>query len=237
MLPYLAEFLGTMIMMTLINSVVANATLDKSGMKGCGSIQITLACGFGVMIPCFIFGAASGAHFNPAITLALAIGGMFKWSMVPGYIACQMAGAFAGATIALVLFKDQFDATENPAAKLGVFSTSPAVPDLPRNMLSEIVATFVLVFAILGRTQVPQLDSVMGYALVYMIVADVGMCFGGLTGFALNPARDLGPRLVHAVMPIKGKGSSNFKYGLVVPIWGPIIGAILAVLLFKVIPW
>lgn len=237
MLPYLAEFLGTMIMMTLINSVVANVTLNKSGMKGAGSVQITLACGIGVMIPCFIFGAASGAHFNPAITLSMAIGGLFEWAKVPGYIACQMAGGFTGACIAYTLFKDQFDATESPATKLGVFSTSPAVPDLPRNMLSEIVATFILVFAILGRSQVPQLDGAMGYAFVYAIVVDVGMCFGGLTGFALNPARDLGPRLAHAVLPIKDKGSSNFKYGLVVPIWGPIIGAILAVLLFNVIPW
>jgi glycerol uptake facilitator protein len=150
MLPYIAEFLGTMLLIILGDGVVANVTLNKSGMKGAGSIQITLAWGLAVMLPAFIFGAASGAHFNPALTLALAIEGSLAWGLVPGYIAAQFAGAILGAVIVYLMFKDQFDATEDPGTKLGVFSTGPSIPNLPRNIFCEAVATFVLVFAIKG---------------------------------------------------------------------------------------
>ena len=134
MLPYIAEFIGTMLLILLGDGVVANVTLNKSGMKGAGSIQITFAWGLAVMVPAFIFGAASGAHFNPALTIALAVDGSFAWSMVPGYIVAQFAGAFLGACLVYILFKDQFDATDNPGTKLGVFSTGPSVA----NMLSLI---------------------------------------------------------------------------------------------------
>ncbi len=154
MLPYIAEFLGTMILILLGDGVVANVTLNKSGMKGAGSIQITFAWGLAVMVPAFIFGAASGAHFNPALTLALAIDGSLSWGLVPGYIIAQFAGAFLGGCLVYVLFKDQFDATDNPGTKLGVFSTGPSVPNMPLNILSEAVGTFVLVFAIKGIAQV-----------------------------------------------------------------------------------
>lgn len=234
MLPYIAEFVGTMILILLGDGVVANVSLNKSGMKGAGSIQITFAWGLAVMVPAFIFGAASGAHFNPALTLALAADGSFSWAMVPGYIIAQFAGAFVGAVLVYVLFKDQFDATEDAGAKLGVFSTGPSVPNLPRNMISEIIGTFVLVFAIKG---VPA-DAAVGVSnlLVFGIIVSIGMSLGGLTGYAINPARDLGPRLAHAVLPIKGKGSSNWGYG-VVTLCGPIIGALLAVGLYAIIPW
>ena len=169
-LKYLCEFLGTMMLILLGDGVVANVTLNKSGMKGAGSIQITLAWGLAVMVPAFIFGEASGASFNPALTIALAVGGMFDWALVPGYVIAQILG------------------------------------------------------------------GIVGGVLVYIIVS-IGMSLGGLTGYALNPARDLGPRIAHAILPIKGKGSSNFKYGLIVPIFGPIIGGLLAVLLYNVIPW
>lgn len=236
MLPYIAEFLGTMMLILLGDGVVANVTLNKSGMKGAGSIQITLAWGLAVMIPAFIFGAASGAHFNPALTLALAIDGSLAWNLVPGYILTQFAGAFVGAVIVYLMFKDQFDATQEPGTKLGVFSTGPSIPNLPRNLFCEAVATFVLVFAIKGMAQVVGLNGAQGNFLVFGIITSIGMSLGGLTGYALNPARDVGPRIAHALLPIKGKGSSNWGYAIV-PLLGPIIGAVAAVLLYQAIPW
>lgn len=237
MLPYIAEFVGTMILILLGDGVVANVTLNKSGMKGAGSIQITFAWGLAVLLPAFIFGAASGAHFNPALTIALAADGSMSWSLVPGYIIAQMAGAFVGACLVYLLFKEQFDATEDAGTKLGVFSTGPSVKNTGLNILSEAVGTFVLVFAIKGLAQVPDLADGTGKFLVFAIIVSVGMSLGGLTGYAINPARDLGPRLAHAVLPIKGKGTSNFGYGLIVPIVGPIIGALVAVLVYGLIPW
>lgn len=237
MLPYIAELLGTMMLILLGDGVVANVTLNKSGMKGAGSIQITLAWGLAVMLPAFIFGAASGAHFNPALTLGLAVDGSLAWSLVPGYIIAQIAGAFVGACLVYILFKEQFDATESQATKLGVFSTGPSVPNVPLNIISEAVGTFVLVFAIKGLANVPGLAGGVSNLLVFGIIVSVGMSLGGLTGYAINPARDLGPRIAHAVLPIKDKGGSNWKYGLVVPIIGPVIGALIAVLLYAAIPW
>ncbi len=236
MLPYIAEFLGTMMLILLGDGVVANVTLNKSGMKGAGSIQITFAWGLAVMIPAVIFGTASGASFNPALTLALAIDGSFSWSLVPGYIVAQFAGAFVGACLVYILFKDQFDATDNPGTKLGVFSTGPSVPNMPLNILSEAVGTFVLVFAIKGIGQIEGLSTGLDKFIVFGIIVSVGMSLGGLTGYAINPARDLGPRLAHAVLPIKGKGDSNWGYAPVVII-GPVAGAIVAVLLYGAIPW
>ncbi len=234
MLPYIAEFLGTMLLILLGDGVVANVTLNKSGMKGAGSIQITLAWGLAVMLPAFIFGVASGAHFNPALTIALAADGSIAWSVVPGYIIAQFAGAFAGAVLVYLLFKAQFDATEDAGTKLGVFSTGPSVPNTALNLLSEIIGTFVLVFAIKG---IPAGVPVgVSNLLVFGIIVSIGMSLGGLTGYAINPARDLGPRLAHAILPIKKKGSSNWGYGLIT-LFGPIIGALLAVGLYGIIPW
>ena len=236
MLPYIAEFLGTMLLIILGDGVVANVTLNKSGMKGAGSIQITLAWGLAVMVPAFIFGAASGAHFNPALTIALALDGSMAWGLVPGYIIAQFAGAIVGAVIVYLMFKDQFDATEDPGTKLGDFSTGPSIPNLPRNIFCEAVATFVLVFAIKGIGQVDGIAGGLSNILVFGIIVSIGMSLGGLTGYALNPARDIGPRIAHAFLPIKGKGSSNWGYAIV-PLVGPIIGAIAAVLLYGIIPW
>ena len=236
MLPYIAEFLGTMLLIILGDGVVANVTLNKSGMKGAGSIQITLAWGLAVMVPAFIFGAASGAHFNPALTIALALDGSLAWGLVPGYIIAQFAGAIVGAVIVYLMFKDQFDATEDPGTKLGVFSTGPSIPNLPRNIFCEAVATFVLVFAIKGIGQVTGIAGGLSNILVFGIIVSIGMSLGGLTGYALNPARDIGPRIAHAFLPIKGKGSSNWGYAIV-PLVGPVIGAIAAVLLYGIIPW
>lgn len=236
MLPYIAEFLGTMLLIILGDGVVANVTLNKSGMKGAGSIQITLAWGLAVMVPAFIFGAASGAHFNPALTLALAVDGSLAWGLVPGYIIAQFLGAIVGAVIVYLMFKDQFDATEDPGTKLGVFSTGPSIPNIPRNIFCEAVATFVLVFAIKGIGQVTGIAGGLSNILVFGIIVSIGMSLGGLTGYALNPARDIGPRIAHALLPIKGKGSSNWGYAIV-PLVGPIIGALVAVGLYAIIPW
>ena len=235
MLPYIAEFIGTAMLILLGDGVVANVTLNKSGMKGAGSIQITLAWGLAVMVPAFIFGAASGAHFNPALTIALAVDGSIGWNLVPGYIIAQFAGAFLGACIVYIMFKDQFDATESPATKLGVFSTGPSVPNMPLNIVSEAVGTFVLVFAIKGIAQVQNCAPGLSNFLVFGIIVSIGMSLGGLTGYAINPARDLGPRIAHTILPIKGKGDSNWGYAPVVII-GPIVGAVLAVLTYGAIP-
>lgn len=237
MMAYIAEFIGTFLLILLGDSVVANVTLDKSGMKGGGSIQITLAWGLAVMVPAFIFGAASGAHFNPALTLALAVDGSLAWSMVPGYVIAQFAGAFLGGCVVYAMFKDQFDATSDAGAKLGVFCTGASVPNIPRNIFCEAMATFVLVFAIKGVGNVAGAADVgLNNFLVFGIIVSIGMSMGGLTGYAINPARDLGPRLAHAVLPIQGKGDSNWGYA-VVPLAGPVIGAIAAVVLFGALPW
>lgn len=228
LVKFLAEFFGTMLLILLGDGVVANVTLNKSGMKGAGSIQITLAWGLAVMVPAFIFGAASGAHFNPALTIALAVDGSLPWAEVPIYIIGQFAGAIFGACIVYLMFKDQFDATDDPGTKLGVFSTGPSVPNLPLNIFCEAVATFVLVFAIKG---IPTVADGVSNLFVFGIIVSIGMSLGGLTGYALNPARDIGPRIAHAFLPIKGKGDSNWGYAIV-PLVGPIIGAIVAVLLF-----
>lgn len=227
LVKFLAEFFGTMLLIILGDGVVANVTLNKSGMKGAGSIQITLAWGLAVMVPAFIFGAASGASFNPALTIALAVDGSQPWAEVPVYIAAQFAGAIVGACIVYLMFKDQFDATDDPGTKLGVFSTGPSVPNLPLNIFCEAVATFVLVFAIKG---IPAVADGISNLFVFGIIVSIGMSLGGLTGYALNPARDIGPRIAHAFLPIKGKGDSNWGYAIV-PLVGPIIGAIVAVLL------
>lgn len=227
LVKFLAEFVGTFMLILLGDGVVANVTLNKSGMKGAGSIQITLAWGLAVMVPAFIFGAASGAHFNPALTIALAVDGSLGWAEVPVYIIAQFLGAILGACLVYLMFKDQFDATDDPGTKLGVFSCGPSVPNMPLNFLAEIVATFVLVFAIKG---IPTAADGLSNLFVFGIIVSIGMSLGGLTGYALNPARDIGPRIAHQILPIKGKGDSNWGYA-VVTLFGPIVGAILAVLL------
>lgn len=236
MLPYISEFVGTALLLLLGTGVVANVNLKKSGMFGGGVVVITIAWGLAVMLPAYIFGASSGAHFNPALTLALAVDGSFPWHMVPGYFIAQFAGGFVGGSMTWLLFKDHLDAEEDPNRKLGVFCTAPSMPNYFRNSLSEIVGTFVLVFAIKGIAQVTGIAGGLNYIFVFGIIVSVGMSLGGLTGYAINPARDMGPRLAHFVLPIAGKRDSNFKYAMV-PLFAPFIGAILAVLVYHAIPW
>ena len=209
MLPYIAEFIGTMLLILLGDGVVANVNLERSGMKGAGAVQITFAWGLAVLVPAFIF----------------------------GYVIAQFAGAFVGAVLVYVLFAGQFEATKDQGIKLGVFCTGPSIANTGLNLLSEIIGTFVLVFAILGIGNVENASSMgLNYFFVFAIIVSIGMSLGGLTGYAINPARDLGPRLAHAVLPIPGKGDSNFGYAWI-PVVGPIIGALLAGGLFVVIPW
>jgi len=240
MLPFIGEFLGTMILIILGDGVVANVTLNKSGMKGAGSIQITLAWGLAVMLPAFVFGKASGASFNPALTIALAAQGksdIYTWANVPGLIISEILGAFVGGIIVYILFKDQFDATDDGATKRGVFCTAPAVRNMGRNFFSEVVGTFILVFTILGLAQVPELNAGVAKLLVFGIIVSIGMSLGGLTGYAINPARDLGPRIAHAVLPIKNKADNDWGYGIVVAVIGPIVGALIALAIYNAIPW
>jgi glycerol uptake facilitator protein len=236
MLIFIAELIGTMMLILLGDGVVANVALNKSGMKGGGTVQICFGWGLAVLLPAFIFGAASGAHFNPALTIALAVGGSVEWAQVPVYICGQLIGAFLGACLVYVLFKGQFDATEDPATKLGVFSTSPSVPNTKLNFLSEAVGAFVLVFAILGVSNVSNCAPGVEKFLVFGVIVSIGMSLGGLTGYAINPARDLGPRIAHAILPIKGKGSSNWGYAWI-PVVATTVGAVVAQLLFSAIPW
>lgn len=228
---FMAELVGTFLLILLGDGVVANVTLNKSGMKGAGSVQITLAWGLAVLLPAFTFGAASGAHFNPALTIALAVNNATPWAEVPVYILGQMAGAFLGAILVYLLFKDQFDATEGPAGQRGVFCTAPSVHNTGRNLLSEIVGTFVLVFAILGIGQVQNCASGVEKLLVFGVIVSIGMSLGGLTGYAINPARDLGPRLAYAILPFKTK-DPDWSYSWI-PVLGPILGGIIAVFLHK----
>lgn len=236
MLPYISEFVGTALLILLGTGVVANVILKKSNMHGGGVVVITVAWGLAVMIPAYIFGYASGAHFNPALTVALAVNGTFPWEMVPGYFIAQMAGGFVGGVLTHALYKDHLDAQEDAETKLGVFCTRPSIPNYYRNFLSETIGTFVLVFAILGIAQVPGLATGLDKIFVFGIIVSIGMSMGGLTGYAINPARDMGPRLAHFVLPIKGKGDSNFRYGMV-PFTAPYVGGILAVIVYNAIPW
>ncbi len=224
-----AEILGTFMLILLGDGVVANVTLNKSGMKGAGSIQITFAWGLAVLLPAFIFGAASGAHFNPAVTLALAVAGSTPWKLVPTYIIGEMVGAFLGGIIVYILFKKQFDATDDVATQRGVFSTAPSIRSTGLNLLSEIVGTFVLVFAILGISNVADIATGVDKLFVFGIIVSIGMSLGGLTGYAINPARDLGPRIAYAVLPFRQK-DPDWGYAWI-PVVGPIIGGILAALL------
>lgn len=238
MMPYLGEFLGTALLILLGDGVVANCTLDKSGMKGGGSVQITMAWALAVMVPACIFGAASGAHFNPALTIALAAIGKFPASMVLGYCIAQFAGGFVGGILVYIYWRDQFAATADQGTKLGCFCTRPAIRNLPQNFICEAMGTFVLVFALLGFGHVTgAAASGVNFVYVWGIILAIGMSLGGATGYAINPARDMGPRLAHALLSIPGKGTSDFEYGTRVPLIAPVVGGVVAAIFYDIIPW
>ena len=244
---YLAEFVGTAILLLLGNGVCANVTLAKSKAKGSGWIVVTTAWGLAVAMAVYAVGRISGAHINPAVTVSLAVIGDFPWVEVPGYLAAQLAGAFAGATLVWLAFLAHWKETEDPEAKLGVFATIPAIDKPVANFLSEAIGTAMLLVGVLAigdnaqsLTNPGELDLSVVYSggiqplLVGFLVWGIGLSLGGPTGYAINPARDLGPRLAHAILPIPGKGSSQWRYAWV-PIVGPLVGGVLGALFYSLL--
>jgi glycerol uptake facilitator protein len=238
MSPFLAELLGTALLVTLGDGVVANVVLNKTKGQNAGWIVITAGWAFGVTIAVYAVGAFSGAHLNPAVTIGLAAIGKFAWAKVPIYIAAQMLGAFLGATIVWLAYLPHWPVTESPASKLAVFCTAPAIRNTTANLVTEVIGTFVLVLGVLAVLTPKNLNPAYGWdggfgpCLVGVIVAAIGLSLGGPTGWAINPARDLGPRLAHALLPIVGKGNSDWGYAWI-PVAGPILGGVIAALLYK----
>lgn len=234
----LFEFIGTAILVLFGDGVVASTVLKQSKGENGGWVVITLAWGLAVMLGVFIAGPYSGAHLNPAVTLGLAAAGTFNWTFVLPYIVAQMLGGFVGAVLVYAFYKDHYDATDDPATKLSTFCTIPAIRNYGRNLFSEIVGTFVLVFVILvlaTESNTPEVGmGSLGAFPVAMLIVALGMSLGGTTGYAINPARDLAPRLAHAVLPIRGKGTNDWAYSWV-PVLGPIIGGVLAAGLYCLI--
>jgi glycerol uptake facilitator protein len=235
MSPILAELFGTAILVVLGDGVVANVVLRQTKGHNAGWIVITAGWAFGVTIAVYAVNSISGAHLNPAVSIALASIGTFPWARVPGYIAAQVAGGFLGGLLVWLAYLPHWKATPEPESKLAVFCTGPAIRQTGPNLLSEVIGTFILVLAILAVLSpgnfVPGSDLAKGIGpvLVGVIVMAIGLSLGGTTGYAIHPARDLGPRLAHALLPISGKGSSDWSYAWI-PVVGPIIGGLLGAL-------
>lgn len=232
------EFVGTLVLILLGDGVCCATSLNKSKAQGAGWVVVTLGWGLAVMCGVFIAGPYSGAHLNPAVTLGFAITGQFDWCAVLPYIAAQMLGGFAGAVLVYMFYKDHFDATEDAATKLGVFCTMPAIMNKGRNFFCETVASWLLVFVILALGNKENLPEVgmgeLGAFPVTMLIMSIGMSLGATTGYAINPARDLAPRIAHAILPIKGKGESGWGYSWV-PVAGPVVGGLLAALTYMLV--
>ncbi|MCR4589273.1 MAG: aquaporin family protein [Lachnospiraceae bacterium] len=227
MQAYIAEFVGTALLVLLGDGVCCNVNLEKSGFKGGGAVYILIGWGMAVMVPAFTFGAMSGAHFNPAVTIGQAILGNMAWGTVVGYIIAQMLGGFVGAAILMVLFADHIKATPDDATVRGCFCTGPSIPNVGLNFLSEFVATFVLVFTLQG---IPDNGPAAGvtFILVYGVIVACGASFGGLTGYAMNAARDSAPRFAYQLLgPNKGSKDPNWGYGWI-PLIAPICGGVVA---------
>lgn len=233
---FVAEFVGTALLISMGSGVVANVLLEKTkGHSKDGWMVITTAWALGVFIGVVVAGPYSGAHLNPAVSVGLAVAGSFDWALVPGYIAAQVLGAALGSFIAWLVYKDHFDATPEPALKFAPFGTAPAIRNYPMNFVSELIGTFVLIIVILYSTGAALEDDnatpvglgALGAVPVAFLVWVIGLALGGTTGYAINPARDLGPRIMHQLLPIRGKGGSDWAYSWV-PIAGPIVGAALA---------
>ena len=236
-----AEILGTMMLILLGNGVVANVVLNGTKGNNSGWIVITTGWALAVFVGVVVAGPYSGAHLNPAVTVALATAGKLSWSLVPEYIAGEMIGAMLGAFLVWVFYKDHFKATQDEGGKLACFSTGPAIRNTFSNLTSEIIGTFVLVFVIFYLAG-PSLDIIgdvdaraiiglgsIGAVPVAFLVWVIGLSLGGTTGYAINPARDLGPRIMHAILPVKGGSDWGYSW---IPVVGPIIGAVIAALLY-----
>lgn len=228
--PFLGELLGTFLLIFLGESVVANVVLNKTKGNNSGLLVITTAWGLAVMLGIFVaqkFGSQD-AHLNPALTIAFAVQSG-NWSNVFPFISAQMIGAFLGAIATYLFYYPHWEVTEDKETKLGVFATGPGIKHTPSNLFAEISGTFVLA---VGVGSIYALEGTgVGPFLVGLLVWVIGNALGGTTGYAINPARDLAPRLAHFLLPIKGKGNSNWSYAWI-PVVGPVIGAILGILLF-----
>jgi glycerol uptake facilitator protein len=233
MSPYLAEFLGTMLLTLLGNGVVAGVLLRDSKAENAGWLTIVFGWGLAVTLAIYAIGRISGAHINPAVTLALFVNGDFPGDQVLGYILAQFAGCFSGAVLVYLHYLAHWERTESPALKLAIFSTGPAIRSAVPNLISEIIATMVLVLAILFIGANKYYEGI-NPLLVGALIVSIGVSLGGTTGFAINPARDLAPRLAHFILPIPGKGSSDWSYSWI-PVLGPFIGGVLGAWLFKIL--
>jgi glycerol uptake facilitator protein len=243
MQAYVAEFVGTLILILLGDGVVAGVLLRKSKAENSGWIVITFGWGMAVAIAVYAVFTKSGAHINPAVTVGLASIGALPWAKVPGYIIAQLLGAFVGAVLVWITYYEHWKETDDPTLKLGVFSTIPEIRNPVFNFLTEVIGTTVLVFGVVALVSNAQNfdQSLAGFftigilpLLVGFLVLSIGLSLGGPTGYAINPARDFGPRLAHAVLPIPGKGSSDFAYSWV-PIVGPLVGGVLGAVLASVL--
>lgn len=237
MTPFIAELIGTAAMILLGGGVVANVVLNQTKGNNSGWIVITTAWAFAVFVGVTIAGPHSGAHLNCAVTLANYILGKMDLETALWYMLAQFLGAMIGAVLVWVVYKDHFDKTEDPDTKQAVFCTAPAIKNLPINLASEIIGTFVLIFTILHFKDASLSDQSpiglgsIGALPVTLLVWGIGLSLGGTTGYAINPARDLGPRIIHALLPLKNKAKFNTSYAWV-PVIGPLLGASLAALLF-----
>lgn len=234
----LFEFIGTAVLILLGDGVVASNILKGSKGYNGGWVVVTMAWGFAVMCGVFIAGPYSGAHLNPAVSIGLAAAGVFPWAYVPAYIVAQLLGGFVGAVLVWLFYKDHYDLTNDADAKLATFCTMPAIMNKPRNFFCETVGTFLLVFVILAlaiQANTPDIGmgSLGAFPVTFLIMA-IGMSLGGATGYAINPARDLPPRIAHYLLPIKGKGSSGWGYSWV-PVFGPIVGAAVAAAVYLIV--
>ncbi len=224
---FTAEVLGTMILILLGDGVVAGVLLNKSKAQNSGWIVITTGWALAVAVAVYAVGRISGAHLNPAVTLGLAMAGKFAWVDVPGYIFAQFIGAFLGALLVWLAYLPHWAVTEDRSLKLAVFSTAPAIRHYPANLLTEIIGTFVLVFGVMAiSANAAPAQSGLAPLLVGFLVWAIGLSLGAPTGYAINPARDLAPRLAHALLPIAGKGDSDWGYSWV-PVVGPVAGGLI----------
>ncbi|MFZ2907277.1 MAG: MIP/aquaporin family protein [Cyclobacteriaceae bacterium] len=231
MSPYLAEFFGTMLLIVLGDGVVAGVVLKGTKSENAGWITIVLGWGLAVTLAIYAVGNISGGHLNPAITIALAWSGSFEWNLVPGYCLAQFAGAFVGAVLVWIHYLPHWGKTDSAETKLAVFSSAPAVRSTFNNLISEVIGTMVLVFALmfLGANT---FSEGLKPLVVGGLIVSIGLSLGGTTGFAINPARDLGPRIAHFILPIPGKGSSDWSYSWI-PVVGPVIGGLLGVWVYQ----
>lgn len=233
MSAFMGELVGTMILILFGGGVVAGANLKKTYSNGGGWVVITLAWGLAVTMGVYAVGSISGAHLNPAVTVGLALNGDFSWADVPGYIIAQMIGGFLGGVLVFLHYLPHWKETEDKGAKLAVFSTGPAIPHPLSNLLSEIIGTFILVLGLLfiGANN---FTEGLNPIVVGLLIVVIGMSLGGTTGYAINPARDLGPRIAHFLLPIPGKGKSNWGYAWI-PVVGPIMGGTLGTVFYQAI--